>query len=207
MPPLTRTLVLLVLLAWLVASPASVTAPPAGAEEAVPAGAWPLRPEPEVTRAFDPPEDRWDAGHRGVDLLGSPGAAVRAALPGRVTFAARIAGRGVVVVDHGGTRTTYEPVRAAVRRGRLVAAGAVLGHLATAGSHCPPRACLHWGWLRGQTYLDPLLLVGAGPLRLLPLGRGRGAPAYAGWRPPLPAYAMLTPAGAPAGRPDAGGPW
>ena len=169
MPIVTRATVLLVLLVLHVATPAGVTAPPAAAGTAVPVGVWPLRPPPEVVRGFDPPDARWGAGHRGVDLLGSPGAAVRAALPGVVSFAGRIAGRGVVVVDHGETRTTYEPVLAAVRRGRRVAAGAVLGHLASAGSHCPPRACLHWGWLRGVTYLDPLLLVGAGPVRLLPV--------------------------------------
>lgn len=45
-------------------------------------------------------------------------------------------------------------------------------------SHCFPRACLHWGWLRGETYLDPLELVGAGPVRLVPwqgLASGRAS--------------------------------
>jgi hypothetical protein len=46
-------------------------------------------------------------------------------------------------------------------------------------SHCFPATCLHWGWIAGQTYLDPLLLVGAGPVRLLPLG----PPVAAGARP------------------------
>jgi murein DD-endopeptidase MepM/ murein hydrolase activator NlpD len=181
MPIVTRAPVLLVLLVLLVATPAGVPAPPAAAGTAVPVGVWPLRPSPEVVRGFDPPDERWGAGHRGVDLLGSPGVAVRAGLPGVVSFAGRIAGRGVVVVDHGATRTTYEPVLAAVRRGRRVAAGAVLGHLAPDGSHCPPRACLHWGWLRGETYLDPLLLVGAGPVRLLPLAAAAPLASPASW--------------------------
>ncbi len=169
MPIVTRAPVLLVLLVLLVATPAGVTAPPAAAGTAVPVGVWPLRPPPEVVRGFDPPDARWGAGHRGVDLLGPPAPRSARRCPGVVSFAGRIAGRGVVVVDHGETRTTYEPVLAAVRRGDRVAAGAVLGHLSSAGSHCSPRACLHWGWLRGETYLDPLLLVGAGPVRLLPL--------------------------------------
>jgi len=38
-----------------------------------------------------------------------------------------------------------------------------------AGRSGIPRACLHWGWKRGDTYLDPLLLVGGGPIVLLPL--------------------------------------
>ena len=46
-----------------------------------------------------------------------------------------------------------------------------MGTLELPGSHCFPRACLHWGWLEGETYLDPLRLVGAGPVRLLPLWR------------------------------------
>ena len=106
-----------------------------------------------------------------MDLLGSPGQQVHAALPGRVSFAGMLAGRGVVVVDHGDTRTTYEPVAAGVAVGDGVAAGEPIGRLEVAGSHCFPRACLHWGWLRGETYLDPLDLVGGGPVRLLPLWR------------------------------------
>ncbi len=130
-------------------------------------GQWPLSPRPELARGFTAPASRWGPGHRGVDLVGRVGAEVRAALPGRVTFAAPIAGRGVVVVDHGGVRTTYEPVHARVAVGATIGRGAVLGTLQHGGSHCYPRACLHWGLLRGQDYLNPLTLVGAGPLRLL----------------------------------------
>jgi murein DD-endopeptidase MepM/ murein hydrolase activator NlpD len=132
-------------------------------------GVWPLRPQPEVVARFDPPASRWGAGHRGADLLGHVGQEVRAALPGRISFVGRIAGRGVVVVDHGTIRTTYEPVLGTVSRRQRVAAGQVIGRLGGAGTHCPPRACLHWGLRRGQTYLDPLTLVDApGPVRLLP---------------------------------------
>ncbi len=130
---------------------------------------WPLQPEPEVVRRFDPPSSPWGAGHRGVDLLGSPGQQVHAALPGTVSFAGVLAGRGVVVVDHGGLRTTYEPVAATVVVGDAVPAGGVLGTLQTALSHCFPRTCLHWGLLRGEEYLDPLSLLGFAPIRLLPL--------------------------------------
>ncbi|MDX6374134.1 MAG: hypothetical protein QOD98_3122 [Nocardioidaceae bacterium] len=145
-----------------------------------PVGVWPLQPEPEVVRGFDPPDSPYGAGHRGVDLLGTVGQPVLAALPGRVTFAGSLAGRGVVVVNHGDTRTTYEPVAATVAVGASVAAGTRVGTLELAGSHCFPRACLHWGWIEGETYLDPLRLVGAGPVRLLPLWRadpvGRSTP-------------------------------
>jgi murein DD-endopeptidase MepM/ murein hydrolase activator NlpD len=146
---------------------------PAGAVgspvDPVPIGVWPLQPQPRVVQTFDPPESRWGPGHRGVDLAGSVGQTVHAALAGRVTFAAPLAGRGVVVVDHGSTRTTYEPVSAGVRVGEAVARGQPVGTLELGGSHCFPRACLHWGWRRGDTYLDPLRLVDGGPIVLLPL--------------------------------------
>lgn len=160
-----------------------------------PVGQWPLAPVPDVVKGFDPPSSTWGAGHRGVDLLGEVGRQVRTALPGRVTFAGRLAGRGVVVVDHGDTRTTYEPVAATVALGARVSAGDPIGSLELVGSHCFPRACLHWGWLRGETYLDPLLLVGAGPVRLLPLWRDEpvGSRLTDTWSPPALPYAAWRP--------------
>jgi murein DD-endopeptidase MepM/ murein hydrolase activator NlpD len=142
--------------------------PGADAEEQ-PRGEWPLRPQPKVIERFDPPESPYGAGHRGVDLLGHVAQTVHASLAGTVTFAGMLAGRGVVVVSHGDTRTTYEPVTATVALGDAVPAGGPIGVLELPGSHCFPRACLHWGWLRGETYLDPLRLVRGGPVRLLPL--------------------------------------
>jgi murein DD-endopeptidase MepM/ murein hydrolase activator NlpD len=134
---------------------------------------WPLQPadgrSPEVAARFDPPEDAYAAGHRGVDLVGAEGESVHSSLAGTVSFAGTVAGRGVVVVDHGSTRTTYEPVLAQVRVGDTVTTGAVIGVLGGGGSHCPPRVCLHWGLRAGEDYLDPLTLVNAGPVRLLPL--------------------------------------
>ena len=148
----------------------AVAEPSPGPEGAV--GRWPLSPRPAVVRFFDPPAVRWGAGHRGVDLAGHVGQQVRAALPGRVSFAGRIAGVGVVVVDHGGSRTTYQPVSATVGRGDEVLAGATLGRLEWHGTHCLPAVCLHWGLLKGERYLDPLSLVGGAPrqVRLLPQG-------------------------------------
>jgi murein DD-endopeptidase MepM/ murein hydrolase activator NlpD len=182
--------VLLVLAVALVPGLASA---PARASTTDPVGVWPLQPVPEVVATFDPPSSTWGSGHRGVDLLGSVGQPVLSALPGQVAFAGRIAGRGVVVVDHGDTRTTYEPVTATLEVGDPVGAGHRIGTLELAGSHCFPRACLHWGWLRGETYLDPLLLVGAGPVRLLPLWRDEPAGLVPAWRPPVLPYARWRP--------------
>ncbi len=139
---------------------------------------WPLQPTPRVVAAFDPPVEVWHAGHRGVDLLGSGGQSVLAIGPGRVTFAGPLAGRGVVVVDHGELRSTYEPVLAQVTVGERVPAGQPLGILQSVRSHCAPQTCLHLGLKRDQTYLDPLNVLPAREVRLKPLD-GEVAPALA----------------------------
>ncbi|HEY9290088.1 MAG TPA: peptidoglycan DD-metalloendopeptidase family protein [Microlunatus sp.] len=118
---------------------------------------WPLSGSPPVTRGFDPPAEKWGAGHRGVDLSGSVGAPVLAAAAGTISYAGVLAGRGVVVVDHGSVRTTYEPVTAVLPVGTRVSAGQQIGTL-DAG-HCGQDACLHWGLKQGETYLDPLRLA------------------------------------------------
>ncbi|MGI5160313.1 M23 family metallopeptidase [Microbispora sp. CA-102843] len=130
---------------------------------------WPLSGPTRPIRRFDPPPQRWLAGHRGVDLAARPGEKVVAAGPGVVGLAERVAGRGVVTISHSdGLRTTYLPVRALVRPGDVVAAGQVIGILEEdAAAHCTA-PCLHWGLLRGRLYLDPLLLFGLGQVRLLP---------------------------------------
>ncbi len=169
----------------------SGVAGPAHARPDDPVGVWPLDPRPDVVRHFEPPPTPYAAGHRGVDLAGSPGQAVLASLAGTVGFAGSIGGKPVVTVLHGGRRTTYEPVVASVERGQEVAAGDVLGRLVVTDSHCFPAACLHWGLVEGdgdaRTYLDPLSLVGGGPVRLLPLWREEPALRGGGpdWAPPL----------------------
>ncbi|QQM46678.1 M23 family metallopeptidase [Streptomyces liliifuscus] len=157
----------------------SPSAPPA-ADTSVPAvgRAWPVGLRPSVIRGWEPPASTYGRGHRGIDLTAAPGAPVRAVAPGRVSFAGRVAGRGVVSVELNGTgdpplRTTYEPVRATAKKGAEVAAGEVIGVLEPTGSHCPA-SCLHWGLRRADTYLDPLSLLppwllGRGPSRLLPV--------------------------------------
>jgi murein DD-endopeptidase MepM/ murein hydrolase activator NlpD len=151
---------------------------------------WPLAGTPRVVAAFDPPAQPWLPGQRGVDLATTPGATVFAAGAGTVTFAGPVAGIGVVTIAHsGGLRTTYEPLRVTVRKGDRIAAGAPIGHITGAVVSCPAAvgACLHWGLLRGQDYLDPLALLGLGRVRLFPTeatppaqridARTRGSPA------------------------------
>jgi murein DD-endopeptidase MepM/ murein hydrolase activator NlpD len=82
----------------------------------------------------------------------------------------------VSVAHPGGLRTSYEPVRPAVRAGQLVQAGSQLGVLLAGHPGCAT-ACLHWGAMWGPAsradYVDPLGLVADTPIRLKPLGRVR----------------------------------
>lgn len=157
-------------------APALVCAAPAVADDA--RLRWPLRPPPAVVRGFDAPSPNWTPGHRGVDLRGTPGQAVYAAGSATVVFAGMLAGRPVVSLAHpGGLRTSYEPVRPAVRAGQTVTAATVIGELMAGHGGCPAsgagRACLHWGAMRGAAsgadYVDPLKLVQSTPVRLKPL--------------------------------------
>jgi hypothetical protein len=128
---------------------------------------WPLGPPaPRVVRAFSPPTVPWGPGHRGVDLAARPGESVYAAGSGRVSYAGRLAGRGVVAIDHGPLRTTYLPVRPSVQAGRPVTLGSRIGVLEAGHLHCVT-PCLHWGLRKGHVYLDPLSLVRR-EVRLLP---------------------------------------
>jgi murein DD-endopeptidase MepM/ murein hydrolase activator NlpD len=148
-------------------------APPASGDEG--RLDWPLHPRPAVLRIFDAPAPDWNRGHRGVDLLGSPGQAVHAAAAGTVVFAGRLADRPVVSIAHpGGLRTSYEPVEARVRAGQLVDAGTVIGTLIAGHPGCGAAACLHWGAMWGAAanadYVDPLGMVVTTPIRLKPSG-------------------------------------
>jgi murein DD-endopeptidase MepM/ murein hydrolase activator NlpD len=148
------------------AGPSGVAAVPApGARYS-----WPLLPRPPVGDVFRAPSFRYGTGHRGADLVGTAGQAVLAARAGTVVFAARLAGRGVVSIEHAdGLRTTYEPVRATVAAGVRVGRGDVIGVLEAGHAGCPTEACLHWGVRRGEAdYLDPLVLLRPARVRLLP---------------------------------------
>ena len=140
-----------------------------------------IRPvDGSVARAFAVGPDRFAAGqHRGVDLLAAPDSPVRAACSGRVSFAGRVPGGGrTVSVRCGALVATYQHLGVvAVRRGRMVMAGARLGRSGAAR----PQPHVHLGARVAATgeYRDPLaLFAGAprGPLAPVPLPR-RSPPA------------------------------
>ncbi len=137
---------------------------------------WPLVPRPAVVRAFDPPEQRWMPGHRGVDLASTAGAVVFSAGAGVVNFAGDVGGKSVVSVRHAdGLLTTYEPVTPSVRAGQPVSRGSPIGTLLAGHPGCLT-VCLHWGARRGAgsgaRYLNPLALLGEVRVRLKPVQPG-----------------------------------
>lgn len=151
---------------------------------------WPLEHR-HVARHFnfDPARPFARGGWRGVTLDGTPGATVRAACGGRVTFAGRLPGAGVGVTIRCGhwAATELGLGRAAVGRGALVAPGQRLGALGAAGA-------LRVGArrdARADGYVDPLALFGDGDGD----GAGRGpevAPAPRDGRrvPPPPRFTV-----------------
>lgn len=129
------------------------------------AAPWPV-PGP-IRTEFDPPDPDWLPGHRGLDLDAPPGTAVTTPAAGVVVFAGRVGGVPVVVVQHGITRATYQPVTPDLTVGTTVSGGQRIGVLAE-GGHCSA-VCLHWGLKLGDAYLDPRLLLGTPRVVLRPV--------------------------------------
>jgi murein DD-endopeptidase MepM/ murein hydrolase activator NlpD len=126
---------------------------------------WPLTGVIGIARAFDGPAMPWLAGHRGVDLAAPAGTPVIAPAGGVVSFAGFVVDRHLIVIDHGTLRSTLEPVMPAFSVGAAVSAGQTVGTVSGEASHSP--ATVHWGVRRGDTYLDPTLLVCPPPRAVL----------------------------------------
>lgn len=126
----------------------------------------PLDPIPTVTRPFDPPHP-YGPGHRGIDLGAAPGAAVLAPDNGVIHFVGWVVDRPVLSIVHAnGLISSFEPVVATLEKGDAVLRGVVVGHLATDPTHSPTGG-LHLGARDGETYIDPLALLGAVPRAIL----------------------------------------
>lgn len=152
-----------------VAAALAGAAPPAAAEGAAVSYRPPV--DGPVVDRFRPPATPYGAGNLGVDYATAPGTPVRAAAGGEVVFAGPVGGTLHVVVLHAdGVRTSYSFLAAvAVARGQLVGPGAPI---ATAG------VGVHFGARVGDAYLDPVVLLAAGPprVRLVPDALRRPAP-------------------------------
>lgn len=147
---------------------------------------------PRVIRPFAKPAQRWSAGHRGVDLaVPEHDRRVYAPAPGKVVFSGTVVNRKVLVIAHpDGRRSTFEPMDEALPVGTTVAAGEVIGTVATAsgGNSKHPylrcsTPCLYWGVRQGGArgdgsgkaaeYINPMSLLGSKePSILLPVPGG-----------------------------------
>lgn len=123
-----------------------------------------------VIDTFRPPAHIGGRGNRGLEYATRPGSAIRAAAPGRVTFAGRVgAGLHVTVSHPDGVRTSYSFLRSvAVGASQRVTSGQLLG---TAG------ASFHFGARIGEAYVDPAVLLGSTrSARLVPVSRFGAVP-------------------------------
>jgi murein DD-endopeptidase MepM/ murein hydrolase activator NlpD len=134
---------------------------------------WPV--SGAIVRGFDPPDDPYGAGHRGIDIAAPVGSIVVAPDNGVVTFAGKVGGRLFLTIDHGGgvTSTSSWLTSVLVRKGDRVSRGQAVattgwGHADLTVPH------LHFGVRLNGTYVDPLTYL-ASPsvvdlIRLAPLG-------------------------------------
>ena len=147
---------------------------------------------PQVIRTFEKPVQRWSTGHRGVDLaVPEHDRRVYAPAPGKVVFSGTVVNRKVLVIAHpDGRRSTFEPMDETLPVGTTVAAGEVIGTVATASSGNSERPyrrcstpCLYWGVRQGGArgdgsgkdaeYINPMSLLGSKePSILLPVPGG-----------------------------------
>lgn len=145
---------------------------------------------PRVIHPFEKPAQRWSAGHRGVDLaVPEHDRRVYAPAPGKVVFSGTVVNRKVLVLVHpDGRRSTFEPMDEALPVGTTVAAGEVIGTVATGGNSERPyrrcsTSCLYWGVRQGGArgdgsgkeaeYINPMSLLGPKePSILLPVPGG-----------------------------------
>ncbi len=157
----------------------------AGRPAAHAGGGWTWPVTGAVIRSFDPPDDPFGSGHRGIDVAAPAGTEVRAVDAGTVTFAGSIGGERFVTVDHGGglvgSYSWLSEIR--VARGDVVTRGHVIalsgaGH---PGSTDAPH--LHLGARLDGAYVDPMLYLSplsvSGLIRLAPLEASTTAPAVA----------------------------
>ena len=142
------------------------------------AGSWMWPVTGPVIRTFDPPEDPFGSGHRGIDVAAPVATPVLAAEAGTVTFAGRVGGELFVTVDHGGgLASTYSWLSSAgVGRNDVVGRGQVIASSGTGHPGSPEPAHLHLGVKLNGEYVDPLDYLSAasvvGLIRLAPLVPG-----------------------------------
>jgi hypothetical protein len=127
-----------------------------------------------IIRGFDPPDDPYGAGHRGIDIAADLSTVIVAPDAGVVTFAGKVGGRLFLTIDHGGgVSSTCSWLNAVmVHRGDHVVRGQPVA-LTGWGHPDEPVPHLHFGVRLNGTYVDPLAYLGSPPvadlIRLAPL--------------------------------------
>ncbi|WP_337003139.1 MULTISPECIES: murein hydrolase activator EnvC family protein [unclassified Microbacterium] len=141
---------------------------PASASEtsALPRWRWPLSGPHAVLAPYRAPAHAYGAGHRGIDLGTSLGAAVTAPADGVVAFRGTVVDRPLVTIEHpGGLTSTFEPVESSLIPGEAVIAGQEIGSV-DVGGHTAAGG-LHVGVRREGDYINPMLLFGDVPRAVL----------------------------------------
>lgn len=126
----------------------------------------PLGGSLDVVRPFEPPPGPYAAGHRGIDLRGSPGdRTVIAPADGTVSFSGAVVDRAVlsIRVDER-TVLSMEPVESGLRAGEMVRTGQTVGALQR-GGHCGD-SCLHLGVRVDGEYVNPMGFFADRPMLL-----------------------------------------
>src|SRR5262245_58422291 len=134
-----------------------------------------------IVRGFDPPDNPYGSGHRGIDIATAIGTVVVAPDSGVVTFAGKVGGRLFLTIDHGGgvSSTCSWLSSVLVHKNDRVVRGQPIA--TTDWGHAElPVPHLHFGVRLNGTYVDPMEYLATpsvtGLIRLAPLG-GDGAAA------------------------------
>jgi murein DD-endopeptidase MepM/ murein hydrolase activator NlpD len=165
-----RRILLSVLVALPLATTTMVVSP--GHAQAASVWVWPVTGP--VIRGYDPPDDPYGSGHRGIDIAVPVGTPVHAVDAGTVTFAGKVGGQLFVTVNHGGgLASTYSWVSALlVHKNDLVSRGQTIalsgaGHPGSTIAHLHLGAKLAGQYVDPMTYLSPLSVTDM--IRLAPL--------------------------------------
>src|SRR3954468_6692965 len=140
---------------------------------------WPV--SGAIIRGFDPPDDPYGAGHRGIDIAAEVGTVIVAPDDGIVTFAGKVGGRLFLTIDHGGgvSSTCSWLTSVLVHKNDHVVRGQPVA--TTDWGHADlPVPHLHFGVRLNGAYVDPMAYLAplsvTGLIRLAPLGGNGSAP-------------------------------
>jgi hypothetical protein len=162
------------ILSLLITLPITAAAMALSGSSAAAATPWTWPVTGAIVRGFDPPDNPYGAGHRGIDIATPIGTVVVAPEAGVVTFAGKVGGRLFLTIDHGGgvTSTCSWLSSVLVHKNDHVVRGQPVA--TTDWGHADlPVPHLHFGVRRDGTYLDPTAFLAplsvAGLIRLAPL--------------------------------------